>query len=640
LAVSAGGRFERGFRSRADGSGCRATPMGIANNLRTTVRGMGPRERFRGAACAAALLAAAGCARPDPADLVLRGGSIVTGEAAQPRVEGLAADGGRIVALGDADDIERYVGEGTRVLDLRGAVAYPGFTESHGHFSGLGRARRRLDLTGTRSWDEIVAKVRDAAAAARPGTWVVGWGWHQEKWTARPEPSVEGFPVADALDEAAGDRPVLLKHAAGSHAGIANRAALARAGVDDWTPDPQGGRFVRDGSRRLTGMLLESAYARLEAAYDADRAAQGEALREAEAEEEIATAAAECVRKGVTSFHDAGVELEEAARLRRLAEAGKLPLRLWVMLLGKPADLARTLPDVRIVGAANGFFTMRALKRELDGALGSRTAWLLAPYADRPETTGINTEPVADLEGAAELALEHDLQVCVHAIGDRAVRESLDALERVLHRHDSEPKVRKRGMRWRIEHAQHVDPRDLPRFAALKVIASMQGVHAVSDGPWVPLRLGPERARATAYLWRSLLDRGVVIANGTDAPIEDVDPLAGFRALVTRRTRDGTAFFPEQRMTREEALRAMTWAPAYAAFEERERGTLAVGKLADLTVVDLDLLEAPEEALARARVVATVVNGRVVFEEPGAQSRKEISSTSNTSMPAGRPGRP
>jgi predicted amidohydrolase YtcJ len=229
----------------------------------------------------------------------------------------------------------------------------------------------------------------------------------------------------------------------------------------------------------------------------------------------------------------------------------------------------------------------------------------MAPYTDQPDTSGINTEPIADLEATARLAAAHELQLCVHAIGDRAVKETLDLFGRVP-----------RGPRWRIEHAQHVAPEDVPRFRALQVIASMQGVHCVSDGPWVPQRLGPERARAESYLWRSFLDAGVVVANGTDTPVEDVDPLAGFRALVTRKMRNGTPFFPDQAMTREEALRAMTWAPAFAAFEEGEKGTLELGKLADLTVVDVDLLRAGEEDLARARVTATIVGGRVVWEAP------------------------
>jgi hypothetical protein len=347
-------------------------------------------------------------------------------------------------------------------------------------------------------------------------------------------------------------------------------------------------------------VLFESAYARLEAVYEAE-------VTEAELNDEIAAAAAECARKGVTSFQDAGSDPATVARLRRAAESGSLPLRLWVMLRAPHQELAAVLPGIRAVDAAGGFFAVRAIKQEMDGALGSRTAWLLAPYADRPETSGLNTEPIADVEAAAELARRHDMQLCVHAIGDRAVRETLDLFQRVSP-----------GDRWRIEHAQHVAAEDLPRFRALGVIASMQAVHAVSDGPWVPLRLGSERARAESYLWRSLLDGGVVIANGTDTPVEDVDPIAGFRALVTRRMRDGREFFPEQAMTREEALRAMTWGPAYAAFEEADKGTLALGKLADVTVVDRDLLTVPEEALAGARVVATIVGGRVVWEAPAA----------------------
>lgn len=566
------------------------------------------------------LWAACAAPPPEPADLVVRGGTIVTGDPARPRVACLAARGGRLVGLGSEDEVRPLLGERTRVLDLQGSTAYPGFIEAHGHFPRLGRALRRIDLRGAATWDEVVARVRHASASAQPGAWIVGWGWHQEKWTSPPDPAVEGFPVNRALDEAVGDRPVLLKHAAGAHAGIGSTAALRRAGIDRGTADPAGGRIVRDGEGRPTGVLLESAFARVEAAYEADLAKLPPDEQEAEWREEIAAASEDCVRKGVTSFQDAGEDLATVARLRRAAEEGKLPLRLWVMLRGPNRELAAALPAARVVDAAGGFFTVRAIKQEMDGALGSRTAWLLAPYADRPETSGINTEPIAEIEGAARLACEHDLQLCVHAIGDRAVRETLDLFERASG-----------GPRWRVEHAQHVAPQDLPRFRALGVIASMQGVHCVSDGPWVPLRLGAERARAESYLWRSLLDSGAVIANGTDTPIEDVDPLAGFRALVTRRMASGEAFSPEQAMTREEALRALTAGPAYAAFEEADKGTLALGKLADVTVVDRDLLTVPEDRLAGARVLATVVGGRVVWEAP---------PPSWKSGPAGEPGRP
>jgi predicted amidohydrolase YtcJ len=539
------------------------------------------------------------------ADLVLRGGAIVTGDPARPRVEALAARDGRIVALGDAEDVSATVGPGTRVLELSGATAYPGFIEAHGHFLGLGRALRRVDLRGAATWEDVVGLVRRAAAEARPGAWIVGWGWHQEKWARRPEPSVEGFPVNATLDAAGNGHPVLLKHAAGSHGGIANAEALERAGISAGTPDPPGGRIVRDAAGRPTGVLLESAFALAETAYERDLAARPQAEVDADLEDEMAAAAEECVRKGVTSFQDAGTTPALVARLRAAAEGGRLPLRLWVMLQAPGAELAAALPAARVVGAADGFFTVRAIKQEMDGALGSRTAWLLAPYADLPESSGLNTVPIPDIEAAARLAAAHDLQLCVHAIGDRAVRETLDLFERSG-----------RGARWRIEHAQHVAAEDLPRFRALGAIASMQGVHCVSDGPWVPLRLGEQRARSESYLWRTLLDAGVMIANGTDTPVEDVDPIAGFRALVTRRMPNGEAFFPEQVMTREEALRAMTYAPAFAAFEEDEKGSLAVGKLADVTVLDTDLLTADEDALARARVVATVVGGRVVWEAP------------------------
>jgi len=293
-------------------------------------------------------------------------------------------------------------------------------------------------------------------------------------------------------------------------------------------------------------------------------------------------------------------------RYRRMADEGRLPLRVWAMLSDTDTELAEALPAVRCVG---DWLTVRAVKRFADGALGARTAWMLAPYDDRPDSVGqCVTEPAA-IEDSARLALAQRLQICVHAIGDRAVRETLDVYERVLSSHPQG-----RALRWRIEHAQHVHPDDAPRFARLGVVAAMQASHCTTDGGVVPAALGPARARQT-HGWRSLLDAGAVVGNGTDAPVEDVDPMTSFHAAVTRRLPDGTAFCPEQRMTREEALRSYTLSNAYAAFEDGVKGSLAPGKFADVTVLSRDILTIPEDEILGARALYTIVGGRVMYEE-------------------------
>lgn len=537
---------------------------------------------------------------PEPADLVMIGGTIVTMVDEGDEVEALAARDQRIVATGSEKKIWPYIGPETVVVDLDGDVAYPGFIEAHAHFVGIGRARMQLDLRPARTWDDIVAMVEAAAAQTPAGAWIEGRGWHQEKWTTPPEPSVDGLPIHDALSAVSPDHPVVLTHASG-HAAMVNQAALEIAGITETTPDPDGGEIVRDASGRPIGVLRENAEAlvlRHRPVGDAD----------AMIVRAVQLASEECLAKGITSFHDAGTRLDQLPLLQRLADDGRLGVRLYVMLTDSAEDLAPHLDEVRRIGSADGSLTVRAIKRWIDGALGAHGAWLLEPYDDLPQSSGLNTEDLDEMRATAEVAAKHGFQLCVHAIGDRANRETLDLYERAF-----EDREGLRQARWRIEHAQHLHPDDIPRFGALGVIASMQPVHCTSDGPWVPQRLGERRAAEGAYVWRSLLDSGAVIATGTDAPVEDVDPLASFRAAITRRMADGTAFHPEQRMSRHEALRSMTRDAAYAAFEEEEKGTLEVGRLADVTVLSGDLRTMPEETLGDVAVTTTIVGGRVAF---------------------------
>lgn len=560
-------------------------------------------------------LALAACATPvtelaTPADVVYTNGRFVTLDETLPRAEALAARDGRILAIGSAESLAAHIGPDTQVVDLRGAFAMPGLIEGHAHFLNMGDAKSQLELLGVRSWGTILAMVADAVAAAEPGELIRGRGWHQEKWDDVPEPSLDGLPLHDSLSAVSPDNPVILTHASG-HAAFANARAMELAGVDvggGRTSDPDGGEIVRDREDQPTGMFRETAMGLLAAATQGARRPELARL--------AALADAECLENGITSFQDAGTSFAAARELRELAEAGELGTRLWVMIRDGANMTGENLAAARVVGAGDERFTVRAIKYSIDGALGPHGAWLLEPYADLPTSTGLNTVPVPTIEASARLAVEHDYQVCVHAIGDRANRETLDLFERAFGTLPDD--ADSAALRWRVEHAQHLSPADIPRFAELGVIASMQAVHCTSDAPWVEPRLGEQRAREGAYVWRALMDSGAVVTNGTDAPVEDIDPFASLHAAVTRMTADGTPFYPGQRMTRMEALRSYTLTNAFAAFEEHIKGSLTPGKLADITVLDTDLLECADEAILDTRVLYTIVGGEVLYANEAA----------------------
>jgi predicted amidohydrolase YtcJ len=543
-----------------------------------------------------------------PADLVLLGGKIVSMDEANPLAQALAVRAGRVVAVGRDTEVARWIGDRTRVIRLEGKLVLPGFIESHGHFVALGRSKMTLDLSKATSWDEIVRLVQQAAREAPPGRWIIGQGWHQAKWQRPPQPNVQGYPTHDKLSQAVPDHPVLLTHGTG-HMCLANAKAMELAGVDRDTPDPEGGEILHDPAGEPTGVFREQSMDLITDAWEETESSPANSETAEELDKAIRLATDECLSKGVTTFCDASSSFATIDHFRQLAERGGLRVRLWVMI-DEPNDaLARRLPEYRLIGLGDDHLTVRAIKRFADGALGTQGAWLLKPYNDLPESTGLNTTPVDSIRRTAELAIEHHFQLCVHAIGDRANREILNVFEAVFKEHPDE-----RDLRWRIEHAQHLDPADIPRFGQLGVIASMQGVHCTSDGPFVVKRLGVDRAREGAYAWRRLLDSGAVIANGTDTPVEDVSPIACFCASVTRKLADGTLFFPEQRMTRREALRSYTLDAAYAAFEENLKGSLTPGKLADVVVLSRDILTVPEEEIPGTRVLWTIVGGNIVYE--------------------------
>jgi hypothetical protein len=545
----------------------------------------------------------------EPADLVLTNGRVATVDPARPEAEGIAVRGDTIEAVGTVAEMKTYIGQKTEVIDLAGQFAMPGFIDSHAHFTAVGAAQAELNLMKARNWEEIVARVGEAAKKARPGEWILGRGWHQEKWDHRPSPNVENFPTHEALSRVSPDNPVLLDHASG-HAVIANAKAMALAGITRRTPNPPGGEILKDGQGNPIGVFRETAANLLQKALDAARATRTPAQVNAAADREMELASREFLSKGITTVHDAGVPFETVDRYKRFAEAGRLGVRLYVMLSDDLPGLSDGLAKYRMIGAFGHHLTVRAIKGYMDGALGSRGAWLLEPYADLPGKTGLNVQPIDQLRAVAQLAADHDYQFCVHAIGDRANRETLNLFEEAYKAHPD-----KKDLRWRVEHAQHINAADIPRFGQLGIIPSMQGIHCTSDAPYVLARLGAQRAEEGAYAWQKLMKAGATIPNGTDAPVEEVDPLPGYYALVTRRQPNGEVFYGDERMSRAEALKAYTLNGAYAAFQERITGSLTPGKLADITVLSADITKIPDEQIQKAEVLYTIVGGKVLYKK-------------------------
>jgi predicted amidohydrolase YtcJ len=532
-------------------------------------------------------------------DLVLRNARIYP-VSAPGSIEGsVAIRGGRIVAVGADADVARSIGEATEVIDLGGRAVYPGFKDSHAHVLGLGLMRLNVDLTDARDFDEVIERIVNVARERPAGSWVIGRGWHEAKWRKAPGDAVRGFPVHGRLSAATPNHPVMLARADG-HAVLANAAAMRAAGVTRATKAPSGGEIIRDPSGEPTGVFVDAA----------EELVQPPALSNEERRRALDLAFAESLRLGVTTIDDAGADLPTIALYKELAAAGKLPLRLYVMLGGYEVLRATPRPEI---GLGDGFLTIRAVKLYADGALGSRGAALLEPYDDDRGNSGLLVTRPETLEAAVRLALERDFQVAIHAIGDRGNRLVLDLFERELARSAGNDR------RLRIEHAQMLDRADIPRFARLGVIASMQAIHATSDRPWAPDRIGMARVKEGAYAWRKLLASGARIANGTDAPVEPLDPIRNFHAAVTRtdeHDKPPGGFDPEERMTREEALRSMTLDGAYASFQERELGAVEAGRRADLVVLSSDIMRMPAEDLMQARVVYTIVAGKVAYRAP------------------------
>jgi predicted amidohydrolase YtcJ len=543
----------------------------------------------------------------EPATLVLRNGKIVTVDAARPEAQAIAIRGDRIIAVGSNTDVQRHLGPSTQVIDLDGRTAIPGLVESHGHFMGLGQSKMTLDLMDVKDWNEIVSMVGAAAAKAKPGDWILGRGWHQEKWSSVPQPNVEGFPMHDALSTVSPNNPVMLTHASG-HATFVNARAMELAGITAETQNPSGGEILKDKSGRPIGLLRETASRLAGRPFDDWMAKKTPADREADARRQIELAVQASLEAGVTSFHDAGSNFQTIDLFKRVAAEGKLGIRLWVMVRETIDNLREKLPQYKAVGLNNNHLTIAAIKVTADGALGSRGAWLLQPYSDSPSSVGLPTTPIENVGQIAKLAIDNGVQLCVHAIGDRANREVLNVYEAAFKAHPGQ-----KDLRWRIEHAQHLNAADIPRFGKLNVIAAMQANHATSDAPYVPARLGAARAEEGAYVWQKLMKTGAIVANGTDVPVERIDPMVNFHAAITRKTKDGSVFYGEQKMTRAEALKSYTWNGAFAAKEEALKGSLAPGKLADVTVLSKDIMTVPEDEIAATQVVYTIVGGKIAY---------------------------
>jgi predicted amidohydrolase YtcJ len=562
--------------------------------------------------CAFLLLSAvvlAQPAQPTPATLVLRNGKVVTVDAARPEAQAIAIRGDRIAAVGTNESMQPLIGPSTQVIDLRGQLAIPGLIESHGHFMGFGQSKLTLDLMDVKDWDEIVSMVAAAAKQAKPGEWILGRGWHQEKWSSVPKPNVEGFPFHDALSKVSPNNPVMLTHASG-HASFVNAKAMELANITSTTVNPAGGEILKDSTGRPIGLLRETASGLANRALEQWRQTKSTTERDADAYRQLELAVQASLEKGVTSFHDAGEPFGSIDVIKRFAADGKLGIRLFVMMRDSADNLKANVAKYKAVGLSDNHLTIASIKMVADGALGSRGAWMLQPYSDSPSSVGLPTTPTETIAEISRLALETGVQLCVHAIGDRANREVLNIYERAF---KSRPDLR--DFRWRIEHAQHLSAADIPRFGQLGVIAAMQGIHATSDAPYVLARLGPKRAEEGAYVWQKLMKSGALVANGTDVPVERIDPMANVYATITRKTKDGTVFFADQKMSRAEALKSYTWNGAFAAKEDHLKGSITVGKLADITVLSKDIMTIPEDEIPTTTAVYTIVGGKVAYSK-------------------------
>ena len=540
-------------------------------------------------------------AKVPPADLVFRNGNIYTANDARPKAEAVAVKGDRIVFVGSNRDAQQYVGAKTRVIDLGGKTMLPGMTDAHHHLSGVGFREITLNLEGITSLEAFLAKVKERVDQKQPGEWVTGRGWIETFWT----PPV--FPTRWDLDKIAPNNPVFLDRADG-HGAVANSAALKIAGVDKNTPSPFGGEISKDKqSGEPNGMMLDAAQDLIQRHIPGTTAA--------EAERAIVLGVKRDIELGWTQVQDPGGSFAEVEMFKKLHDEGKIKLRIYKALSAPGREAEQLMRDGPIIGADDYHLTVRTLKLYADGSLGSRSAALLQPYSDKPDTSGFLTIKEEDLQPLLQEALRKGIQIQTHAIGDRGNRFILDQYEKAM---NAVPKAdwKIKEPRWRIEHSQIVNPVDIPRFAKLGIIPSMQPSHAIGDLHFAPSRLGIARL-AGAYAWQSFIKSGSIVPGGSDAPVERGEPMIEFYAAVARKDMkgfSGEGWHPEEAVSREQALKMFTVWPAYAAFEEKLRGSIEVGKLADFTILSADIMKIPEMEILKQRCLMTVIGGEIVYE--------------------------
>ena len=540
------------------------------------------------------------------ADMIIHNGVIYTMNDLNPITEAVAVGDGKIIALGKYRDLDPLINAKTKIINLSGAMMTPGIIEGHGHFYGLGLAKMQLDLSKTESYQDLIDMVSDAVRNSNPGEWILGRGWHQSKWSDNKDDFVKGFQTHDRLSEVSPKNPVWLKHASG-HAGFANQNAMDIANVNRETEFGFGGEIIKDLSKEPTGVFNERAQGLISSHIDNN-------LSEDSDIRAIELAVKTSLENGITSFHDAGTEKKTIEILREAINRGILKVRIYAMLTSRDTTLLNEWykkgPEI---GTGGDLLTIRSIKLNADGALGSRGAWLIDEYTDRPGHYGMPTQSMEYVYRVAKNGLLSGFQVNSHAIGDKANREILNEYEKVFNEH---PDLAA-NHRWRIEHAQHVAPADIPRFGRMKVIPSIQGIHMSSDRPWAIDRLGKKRIEESAYVWRDLIDHGAILINGSDVPVEPINPIASFYASTTRKTLKGFPDFgyePKQKMTRIEALKSYTLNAAYGAFEENIKGSIEIGKYADFTVFSQNLITIPEDKILDTKILYTIVNGVVEYQ--------------------------
>lgn len=546
------------------------------------------------------IILSSSCKKSNYADLIIYNGIIHTVDSLNTNVESVAVKNDKIIEIGKYLNIKKLVGEKTKTIDLDGNTMIPGLIEGHGHIMGVGYNQLNLDLLNTNSYEEIIEIVKEKANNIPKGSWILGRGWHQDKWTSTPEKLIKGFPTHDKLSEAIPNHPVYLRHASG-HASLANKKAMEMFEINKKSKDPDGGEIFRDISGNPTGIFNETAQGKIKPpSYSFDE--QIKALK---------LANKHALENGITSFHDAGSDFNDIQAYKTLSENNELNIRLYVMLNGRNDSLLnyyyKNGPEI---GLYNNHLTIRSIKLYADGALGSRGAWLIDDYEDAEGEYGHVVTPIEILKKVTRDGYNNGFQICTHAIGDRANKEVLDIYEDVFNDNTYY------DHRFRIEHAQHIDLKDIPRFNQLGVIAAVQGIHMASDRPWAIGRLGEQRIIDSAYPWQKLIGNGAIVVNGTDAPVEPLNPIASFYASVSRKTLNKTpigGYEPDEKMSRYEALKSYTINAAFAAFEENIKGSIEVGKLADFTVLSQDIMSVPEDSILNTKIEMTVVGGKIVY---------------------------